>query len=538
MQSSLHPRAGVIFSFSEKSAQPLSFFADLIVLIFPFFVFVAHLPLSLAAFFSAEVLEADAAAGAFFQLQALGVVEALRAFRNFRDPFFPAFHRLLVEAIPVDVADEFAFAEMLAQADFSAGEDGDGLAAVSHAEIGLRPLPDAAPESQTCSSDLPVQPDHGPVPQLPFLIGVDVRHGPVPVEEVVGIDRQPIAAAEPCRQILHQCQQVLRVVHIHVQTDGHGHAPVQQAANVRHHHLVGTAAAVNEGLDLVVHRLRAVQGDLHPLQVPVFHGIFHGFFVEKIPVGNGPGGKFHALFPQVGADNVDDGLVKQRLAAEPVDLHLLAAAVGGDVFGHLVGGFLRHGHPGPAQLEAVKAAGVAVGGGENGVAGDGRVLFLLVCQNPPYQIGVLLVLAVLGNDEPVGFQILAVKPPLPLGFGEQNHLPGQKIEQKVAVFDWDFQAVMEEAGVGAGGEETGENFDDGFIVGGYEFHKMLFPCCILDFLHSYGNKFLSGYILGNSLSLKNIAINPSPYHFQHLQSLREVQKVLQLLQIVSVSRWE
>lgn len=453
-----------------KSAQPLSFFALVIVLILPFFVFIAHFPLSLAAFFPAEVLEADAAAGAFFQLQALGVVEALRAFRNFRDPLFPAFHNLPVEALPVDVADEFAFAEMLAQTDFSAGEDGDGLAAVGHAEIALRPLPDAAPGRKTCGGDLPVQPDHGPVPQLPFFVGVDIRHGLVTVEEVVGIDRQPVAAAEPCRQILHQRQQVLRVVHIHVQTDGHGHAPVQQAANVRHHHLVGTAAAVNEGLDLVVHRLRAVQGDLHPLQVPVFHGIFHGFFVEKIPVGNGPGGKFHALFPQVGADNVDDGLVEQGLAAEPVDLYLLAAAVGGDVGGHLVGGFLRHGHPGPAQLEAVKAAGVAVGGGENGVAGDGRVLFLLVCQNPPHQIGVLPVLAALGNDEPVGLQILAVKPPLPLRFGEQNHLPGQEVEEKVAVLDWDFQAVMEEARAGGGGEETGEDLGDGFVFGGYGLH--------------------------------------------------------------------
>ena len=458
------------FLITRKSAQPLSLFADLIVLIFPFFVFVAHLPLSLAALFPAEVFEADAAAGAFFQLQALGVVEALRAFRDFRDPLFPAFHRLPVESLPVDVADEFAFAEMLAQADFPAGEDGDGLAAVGHAEIGLRPLPDAAPESQTCSNDLPVQPDHGLVPQLPFFVGVDVRHGLVPVEEVVGIDRQPVAASEPGRQILHQRQQILRVVHIHVQPDGHGHAPVQQADDVRHHHLVGAAAAVNEGLDLVVHRLRAVQGDLHPLQIPVFHGIFHGFFVEKIPVGNGPGGKFDAHLPQVGADNVDDGLVEQGLAAEPVDLYLLAAAVGGDVSGHLVGGFLRHGHPGPAQLEAVKAAGVAVGGGENGVAGDGRVLFLLVCQNPPHQIGVLPVLAVLGNDEPVRLQILAVKPPLPLGFGEQNHLPGQEVEKKVTVFYWGFEAVMEEAGAGGGGKKAGEDLGDGFVVGGYELH--------------------------------------------------------------------
>ena len=416
------------------------------------------------------MLEADAAAGAFFQLQALGVVEALRAFRNFRDPLFPAFHRLLIEALPVDVADEFAFAEMLAQADLPAGEDGDGLAAVGHAEIALRPLPDAAPGRKACGGDLPVQPDHGLVPQLPFFVGVDVRHGLVPVEEVVGIDRQPVAAAEPCRQILHQCQQVLRVVHIHVQPDGHSHAPVQQAADVCHHHLVGAAAAVNEGLDLVVHRLRAVQGDLHPLQIPVFHGIFHGFFVEKIPVGNGPGGKFNAHLPQVRADDVDDGLVKQRLTAEPVDLHLLAAAVGGDVSGHLVGGFLRHGHPGTAQLEAVKATGVAVGGGENGVAGDGRVLFLLVCQNPPHQIGVLPVLAVLGNDEPVGLQIVTVKAGLPLGFGEQNHLPGQEIEEQVAVLDWCFEAVMEEAGAGVGGEETGKDLGDGFIFGGYELH--------------------------------------------------------------------
>ena len=76
---------------------------------------------------------------------------------------------------------------------------------------------------------------------------------------------------------------------------------------------------------------------------------------------------------QLAAYQLDDGLVVERFATKPFDADRLAAAVADDVVGRLQRRLLRHGPAGLPQLVAVEAAGVAVAGGHDGIAGDARL---------------------------------------------------------------------------------------------------------------------------------------------------------------------
>lgn len=316
------------------------------------------------------------------------------------------------------MADEFTFAEMLAQADIPRGQDGHGAAAVGHAVVQLGLFRDAPPGQQAVAAEGFVQPGHGGIPQRPLLVAVLLRHGLVAVEQVVGVDCQALLALEAPGKLLGQIQQILGVVQVHIQPDADRNAGLQQMSDIRQDDLVGAALPVDVGLHTVVDGLRAVQRDLDLLHLPVLHGLFYGFGVEEIAVGDHAGRKFDALLPEPCADDVDDLRIEQGLAAEPGELDFFAAAVVFDEPHHLPGSPGAHGRAGAALFEAVKTPGVAVHGGENCVAGKVPGLFLPIRQNPPHQIRILLLPRPLRHGEPVGFQIFVGKTGLPLFLGE------------------------------------------------------------------------------------------------------------------------
>lgn len=180
--------------------------------------------------------------------------------------------------------------------------------------------------------------------------------------------------------------------------------------------------------------------------------------VKQIAVGNHCRGKIDILLPEALADDVDDTRIEQGLAAEPGELDFLTAAVVPDEPDCLFGGFGSHDWLGPAFFEAVKAPGVAVHGGENGIAGDILGLLLLVLQHPTDQVGVLPFLRPLRHGEPMLPEIVQRKQVPRFLFGQQNQLPGQEVVEKGVVLDGFLDDIMKEAGAGTGGEEFGEDF--------------------------------------------------------------------------------
>lgn len=227
-------------------------------------IFHHYLPFCSSQFVSALLLKTHAAVGAFFQADAGGVVEAGFTFGDGRGGFFPALDHGLVEGFAVQVADKFAVAVMLAQADVAVGEDGHGGAAVGHTVVQLRLFRNAPCAEQAVFFESLVQSGHGGIPLVPFLAGVLLGHGAVAFEEVVGIDRQTVSSRKYLSNLLGQIQQILRVVQVQVQTDADGDPGIQKMTDVFQHDPIRIALPVDVSLDPVVDLLGAIQGDLDP----------------------------------------------------------------------------------------------------------------------------------------------------------------------------------------------------------------------------------------------------------------------------------
>ena len=169
-------------------------------------------------------------------------------------------------------------------------------------------------------------------------------------------------------QCLGQQLQIVGIVHIHIHTHGYIDAGLYQMTDVSHNALIGVDVFIYIGLDAVVHLLGAVDGDLNVLQVPLFAGLLHGFGIHQIAVAGHRGSELELCVAQPVADETDDGLVEQRLAAKPLDVYLLTACMTDEIIGHLKCGGLGHVSSKLPQFIAVEAAGIAVAGGHNSIA--------------------------------------------------------------------------------------------------------------------------------------------------------------------------
>lgn len=83
-----------------------------------------------------------------------------------------------------------------------------------------------------------------------------------------------------------------------------------------------------------------------------------------------------------------DLLIKKRLTAKPVQMDLFAAAMRCNISRRLMGGFVAHGNPGTPHLIAVKAPGVAVCGGKDGISSCMLRFLLHRAADKPHLVGI------------------------------------------------------------------------------------------------------------------------------------------------------
>ena len=127
---------------------------------------------------------------------------------------------------------------------------------------------------------------------------------------------------------------------------------------------------------------------------------FYGISVKQVPVGDHHRFICDAFFRKVGADDVNDLLIKKRLTAKPVQMNLFAAAMRCNISRRPVGGFVAHGNTGTPPLIAVKATGVAVRGGKDGISGYMLQFLLHRAADKTHLIGIFLVIHLLRYTKP------------------------------------------------------------------------------------------------------------------------------------------
>ena len=179
-----------------------------------------------------------------------------------------------------------------------------------------------------------------------------------------------LVSAETLVQQFYQFSHLPDVVFIDIQANGYTNTGSGQHGDVLQHALKSIHTLMDVCLHAVVGLLRAVEGNLHLLQLPQILGTLHLVGIEQVAVGNHRRAERYALLTESLAYLVDDLDVDQRLAAEPTDFDFFVATMLHDVAHHLVGSLGGHGDRLRTLLEAVEAAGIAARSGENGIAGD------------------------------------------------------------------------------------------------------------------------------------------------------------------------
>lgn len=205
----------------------------------------------------------------------------------------------------------------------------------------------------------------------------------------MAVNRQLFVFTKLFVQFIRQFHQIIGVVLVHVQPDKNRNPCIQQTLDICQYHLIGAfAILINKGLAAVINLFRAVQRDLHALQLPMGNRLFYGSAVKQIPIRDHHGFVHDALFRKVGADDVNDLLIKKRLTAKPVQMDLFAAAMRCNISRRLMGGFVAHGNPGTPHLIAVKAPGVAVCGGKDGISSCMLRFLLHRAADKPHLVGI------------------------------------------------------------------------------------------------------------------------------------------------------
>ena len=211
----------------------------------------------------------------------------------------------------------------------------------------------------------------------------------------------------------------------------------QQVADVLHHPLVGIHPPIDISLHAVIGLLRAVDGDLYLFQVPLIVSLLHRIGIQQIAVADHRRGIVDTSLLQSVDDEVDNGLVVERFAAKPPDAYLLAATMLDDVVGRLLRRLLRHRPAGLSQLVAVEAAGVAVAGGHDGIAGDVWLRGFHQAGHVAELLTQLAVVVILWHQKPMADQFGqiggALLKHLLLLVRQQHHLFGHIMQQKQTV---------------------------------------------------------------------------------------------------------
>ena len=163
--------------------------------------------------------------------------------------------------------------------------------------------------------------------------------------------------------------------------------------------------------------------------------MFYGSSVKQVSVGDDHGFVHDALFSKVGADDINDLLIKKRFTAKPMQMNLFAAAMRCNICRCFVGGFVAHGDAGAPQLVAVKAPGVAVRCGKNGIACNMLRFLPHRAADKPYLVGIFHVVHLLRYTEPAVPQFGQVVRRGIFFRREQQQRPRQGVEHQHPALD-------------------------------------------------------------------------------------------------------
>ena len=164
--------------------------------------------------------------------------------------------------------------------------------------------------------------------------------------------------------------------------------------------------------------------------------LFYGSAVKQIPIRDHHGFIHNALFRKVGADDINDLLIKKRFTAKPMQMNLFAAAVRCNICRRLMGGFVAHGNPGTPHLIAVKAPGVAVCGGKDGISSCMLRFLLHRAADKPYLVGIFHVVHLLRYAKPAAAQFGQVVRRGIFFRREQQQRSCQGVEHQHTALDW------------------------------------------------------------------------------------------------------
>ena len=323
---------------------------------------------------------------------------------------------------------------MFAQPKFPVRQDRKGTAAIRHT------LPDTQFLAQIvrCSDSAIVQLFAEPLLFLielaPFFLGTDMCFAACKLKQGMAVNRKFTFTSEALVQFIRQFHQIIGVVLVHVQPDMDGNPCIQQTLDICQHHLIGAfAILINKCLAAVINFFRAVQRDLYAFQLPMGNRLFYGSSVKQVSVGDNHGFVHDALFSKVGADDVNDLLIKKRFTAKPMQMDLFAAAMRCNICRCFVGGFVAHGNTGTPQLVAVKAPGVAVRCGKNGIACNMLRFLPHRAADKPYLVGIFHVVHLLRHPKPAVPQFRQGVRRSVFFRRKQQQRPGQGVEHQHAV---------------------------------------------------------------------------------------------------------
>lgn len=326
---------------------------------------------------------------------------------------------------------------MFAQPKFPVRQNRKGTAAIRHT------LPDTQFLAQIvrCSDSAIVQFFAEPLLFLielaPFFLGTDMCFAACKLKQGMAVNRKFTFTSEALVQFIRQFHQIIGVVLVHVQPDMDGNPCIQQTLDICQYHLIGAfAILINKCLAAVINLFRAVQRDLHALQLPMGNRLFYGSSVKQVSVGDDHGFVHDALFSKVGADDVNDLLIKKRFTAKPMQMNLFAAAMRCNICRCFVGGLRAHGNPGTPHLIAVKAPGVAVRSSKNGIACNMLRLLPHRAADKPHLVGIFHVVHLLRYAKPAAAQFGQVVRCGIFFRREQKQRPCQGVEHQHPALDW------------------------------------------------------------------------------------------------------
>ena len=205
--------------------------------------------------------------------------------------------------------------------------------------------------------------------QKRHLVRICMRYGCKAqiVKQYRAVDAEAFATLKTISKLIHQPEQILPVMRIHIQADAYTNAFSQQVVNIVQYPQIRIFLGQHITLYAVVNIVRAIQSDLNLPQGPHIHSLSDHLFSKEVSVGDHIRLEINALGFQFLTNPLDDPGTHQRFTAKPVNGNFLATMMFLDELYDFIGCFWCHVFMGRIILKAIEASCITVGGGQDGI---------------------------------------------------------------------------------------------------------------------------------------------------------------------------